>query len=67
MQAMSHIPLAELVKWATVNGAKALGLEHTIGSVEIGKRPGIVLLEGVEQDSDGVLRIGPATSSRRLA
>lgn len=67
MQAMSHIPLAELVKWATVNGAKALGLEHRIGSVEIGKRPGIVLLEGVEQDSDGVLRIGPATSSRRLA
>lgn len=66
MQAMAEVPLAELVKWATLNGAKALGLEHMLGSVEVGKRPGIVLLEGVEQDSDGVLRIGPSTRSRRV-
>ena len=67
MKRMSEVPLAELVEWATINGARALGVEQKKGSIEVGKRPGVVLLEGVEQDTEGVLRIGPETTSRRLA
>jgi len=40
------VSLEELIKWATINGAKALGMEKTIGSIEVGKKPGLVLLKG---------------------
>ena len=42
------IPLAELLQWATINGAKALGIEDKYGSIEVGKRSGIVNLTGVD-------------------
>ena len=35
----------QLIKWGTINGAKALGFDLDIGSIEIGKRPGLVLLD----------------------
>jgi cytosine/adenosine deaminase-related metal-dependent hydrolase len=38
------VPLAELLCWATINGAKALQMDKELGSFEKGKRPGIVLL-----------------------
>lgn len=37
-----YIPLTDLLKWATINGAKALGLSNELGSFEKGKMPGIV-------------------------
>lgn len=36
------IPLEDVLQWATLNGAEALGLSGTLGSFEKGKRPGIV-------------------------
>ena len=33
------------LQWATINGAKALGIEKNFGSFEKGKKPGIVLIE----------------------
>lgn len=43
--AFPDIPLAEMLQWATLNGAKALGMEDRLGSFEKGKRPGVVCVE----------------------
>lgn len=40
----SYIPFETLVRWATINGAEALGYESELGSIEVGKKPGLVLL-----------------------
>lgn len=42
------VRLEELLTWATLGGAKALGLEQHIGSFEVGKKSQIVLIEGVD-------------------
>ena len=38
------ISLEEILKWATINGAKALELHHELGSFERGKTPGVLLV-----------------------
>lgn len=38
-----HIALEEVLQWATINGAKALGMDGFLGSFEKGKKPGVVL------------------------
>ena len=43
----SNLSLETLLTWATINGAEALGYADRLGSFDIGKRPGIVLLEGL--------------------
>ena len=40
------VPVAERMEWATLGGARALGMDDELGSVEVGKRPGLVLIEG---------------------
>ena len=40
----SYVPLTDLLKWGTLNGAKALGFQKDLGSLEVGKSPGIVQL-----------------------
>ena len=62
---LGDVPLAQALRWATLGGAEALGLEDELGSVEVGKRPGIVLLEGLCIEH-GQLRLTPFTTSRRL-
>lgn len=39
-----EIPLAELLQWATLNGARALDIEGRYGSFEKGKQPGVVVI-----------------------
>lgn len=41
------IPLAEVLQWATLNGAKALKMDNTLGSFEKDKKPGVILIEGL--------------------
>ena len=40
----SYVPFDTLLRWATLNGAEALGFDHDLGSIEPGKRPGILRL-----------------------
>lgn len=42
------ISLEELLKWACLNGAKALKIDHWAGNIERGKRPGLNLITGVD-------------------
>jgi cytosine/adenosine deaminase-related metal-dependent hydrolase len=39
------IPLQEPLSWATINGARALNMDHRLGSFEKGKMPGVLLLD----------------------
>ena len=44
MHKFPFIPLEEILTWATINGAQALGLEKELGSFEKEKKPGVVLI-----------------------
>lgn len=59
----SETPLAELLGWATLDGARALGMDGELGSIEPGKSPGLVLLTGVDMVS---MSLTPASSARRI-
>jgi cytosine/adenosine deaminase-related metal-dependent hydrolase len=39
------ISLEEMLQWGTINGAKALQMDNELGSLEPGKKPGIVLID----------------------
>jgi cytosine/adenosine deaminase-related metal-dependent hydrolase len=41
----SYVPLMSLLKWATLNGADSLGYQKQLGSLEVGKRPGLVNID----------------------
>ena len=47
-----QIPLAEMLGWATINGAEALQMDKHLGSFEKGKQPGVVLITGVNAVND---------------
>jgi cytosine/adenosine deaminase-related metal-dependent hydrolase len=42
------IPLSEMLGWATINGAQALQMDKHLGSFELGKKPGVVLIKGID-------------------
>lgn len=65
LKLLGGVPLEEAVAWATVNGAQALGLDGGIGSIEAGKRPGLVLIENLSYDSAGA-HLTAESRSRRL-
>jgi aminodeoxyfutalosine deaminase len=55
------IELQTMLQWATINGAKALQMENVLGSFEKNKKPGVVLIEGVEN-----LQINKNSTSKRV-
>jgi cytosine/adenosine deaminase-related metal-dependent hydrolase len=44
----SYLDFETVLNWATINGAKALGFADVLGSLEVGKTPGLVLIENME-------------------
>jgi len=46
-----HFPslsIEDLINWATVNGARALGEEENFGKIKEGSKPGLLLLQNVD-------------------
>lgn len=59
-----HFPSAELktlLQWATINGAKALQMDKELGSFEKRKKPGVVLIDNLEQ-----FHLTPASSAKKI-
>ena len=56
-----HIKLETLLQWATINGATALQMEKVLGSFEKDKKPGVVLIEGIEN-----LQLLKTSTSKRI-
>lgn len=57
----SYINFEQILTWATINGAKALGWQNQLGSLDIGKTPGIVHINNVENQ-----QITPFSTSKRI-
>lgn len=53
---LPFIPLHEMLRWATVNGSEFLGVSKIFGTLEKGKSPGILLLEGVNLSTQHLTR-----------
>lgn len=59
----SYLDFDTVLKWATINGAKALSWDNELGSIEKGKKPGLVLIENIQ----GPKLLHSLSSSRRIA
>ena len=46
------VPMGEIFTWACLNGAEFLSKEHVLGSIEKGKKPGIVLVKGLDAEGN---------------
>lgn len=55
------IPLQEMLQWSTINGARALQMDKHLGGFDKGKKPGVVLISGVD-DLNGLKN----ASSKRI-
>jgi cytosine/adenosine deaminase-related metal-dependent hydrolase len=42
------VRLEEMLIWACANGANALGMKDRLGTIEVGKKPGIVLISDID-------------------
>ena len=60
-QYFPHINVSTMLQWATINGARALQMDKTLGSFEKGKKAGVVLIENVEG-----LKLKQNSTSKRI-
>lgn len=62
----SYVPFDTLLAWATINGAEALQFDDNLGSLEVGKQPGLLLLSELEGTLPKDFNIGAATRVERI-
>ena len=62
----SYVPFTDLLRWATLNGAEALYFADDLGSLEPGKRPGLLALEGLDGSGPDDYVVGAGATVRRL-
>lgn len=62
LQSRFGLGLDELLGWACTNGARFLGKGDVMGSIEPGKKPGLVFISGL----DGEGRLTESSVSRRI-
>lgn len=63
LKMLEGIPLEQRLTWATLGGAQMLGIDNEYGSLEEGKRPGVVLLDGIDWES---MELRPGAKTRRI-
>ena len=63
MRYKSFLPFETLITWACKNGAEALGYEDQLGTIEVGKNPGLVHIDA-KIDGKGKVDISKAKAQR---
>jgi aminodeoxyfutalosine deaminase len=63
MEAAPEISFDTVLQWATLNGARALGMEKNLGTIEKGKKPGLVNIPVFDWNKK---RLSPESKSNRL-
>ncbi|MGJ1432244.1 amidohydrolase family protein [Sphingobacterium spiritivorum] len=61
-EAFPALEFTKTINWATINGAEFLNFDDKLGSLEVGKKPGLILLEGMEN-----LRLTSNVTVQRIA
>ena len=64
MKALGDVPLDELLTWATRNGAAALGMGDSLGSIEEGRECGLCAISGIDYAN---MRLTEASRLQRIA
>lgn len=62
----SYVNDLDIIQWATANGAQALGFDDDLGTISIGKSPGINLID-LEVSESGSFDLSTATGVQKLA
>ncbi|MEY4926272.1 MAG: hypothetical protein RI894_708 [Bacteroidota bacterium] len=65
-QYQSFVPFETMLKWATINGARALGFDHELGSIAVNKQPGINLLSNYTQQAGDRIAINNQTKVKKI-
>ena len=47
-----QVPMTQLLEWACLNGAKFLKKDDVLGTLSVGKKPGLVLISNVDADGN---------------
>lgn len=62
----SYVPFTDLLTWATLNGAEALQFDDELGSLEVGKKPGLLAISGLAGTTPATFKFTGTSEVTRL-